>query len=47
MLTTTILTLGIRPEYNLVIKAIVLVVICLMQSEKFRAMFSRVFRRGA
>jgi simple sugar transport system permease protein len=46
-LTTTILTLGIRPEYNLVIKAAVLVIICLLQADKFRATFSRVFRRRA
>jgi simple sugar transport system permease protein len=46
-LTTTILTLGIRPEYNFVIKAAVLLVICLLQADKFRAAFSRLFRRRA
>jgi ribose/xylose/arabinose/galactoside ABC-type transport system permease subunit len=46
-LTTTILTLGIRPEYNLVIKAFVLIGICLLQADRFRAMFSHLFRRPA
>jgi simple sugar transport system permease protein len=41
-LTTTILMVGIPPEYNLVIKAIVVLAVCLLQSDQFRA---KLFRR--
>src|SRR5688500_17131237 len=35
-LTTTILMVGIPPEYNLVIKALVVLAVCLLQSDQFR-----------
>jgi simple sugar transport system permease protein len=41
-LTTTILTRGIKVELTLVVKAVVVIVVCLLQSEKFRA---ALFRR--
>ena len=44
-LTTTILARGYQPETTLVIKAIVVVSLCLIQSEKFRKMILR--RRAA
>jgi galactofuranose transport system permease protein len=40
-LTTTILTRGIAPEVTLVFKAVVIIVVALIQSEKFRHLFSR------
>jgi simple sugar transport system permease protein len=43
-LTTTILMHGIPSAYTLVIKALVIVAVCLLQSEKFRARISG--RRG-
>lgn len=39
-LTTTILTRGIAPEVTLVFKAVVIIAVALIQSEKFRAVFS-------
>jgi galactofuranose transport system permease protein len=36
-LTTTILTRGIKVELTLVVKAVVVILVCLLQSEKFRA----------
>lgn len=42
-LTTTILTRGIAPEVTLVFKAVVIIVVALIQSEKFRNLFSRHF----
>ena len=36
-LTTTILTRGVAVELTLVVKAVVVVLVCLLQSEKFRA----------
>ena len=36
-LTTTILTRGIAVELTLVVKAVVVILVCLLQSEKFRA----------
>jgi ribose/xylose/arabinose/galactoside ABC-type transport system permease subunit len=41
-LTTTILTRGVPVEFTLIVKALVIVVVCLLQSEAFRKM---VFRR--
>ncbi len=40
-LTTTILTRGIKVELTLVVKAIVVILVCLLQSEKFRSIFFR------
>lgn len=39
-LTTTILTRGIAPEVTLVFKAVVIIAVALIQSEKFRNVFS-------
>lgn len=41
-LTTTILTRGVPVEYTLVVKAIVVVAVCLLQSEQFRAALGRL-----
>ncbi len=43
-LTTSILTRGVPPEYTLVVKAAVVIAVCLVQSEQARAL---LFRRGA
>lgn len=43
-LSTTIYTIGVPPETTLVVKAIVVMVVCLIQSPSFRA---RVFRKRA
>jgi simple sugar transport system permease protein len=40
-LTTTILTRGIKVELTLVVKALVVILVCLLQSEKFRNIFAR------
>jgi len=40
-LTTTILTRGIKVELTLVVKALVVILVCLLQSEKFRNTFAR------
>ncbi len=40
-LTTTILTRGVPVEWTLVVKALVIIAVCLLQSEKFRAVVSR------
>lgn len=37
-LTTTILTRGVAVELTLVVKAVVVILVCLLQSEKFRAL---------
>ncbi|MDY0096040.1 MAG: ABC transporter permease, partial [Candidatus Vecturithrix sp.] len=42
-LTTTILTRGVPPEVTLVYKAIVIILVVLIQSENFRRLFSRYF----
>lgn len=44
-LTTTILTRGVAPEVTLVFKAVVIILVALIQSEKFRRLFTR--RMGA
>lgn len=44
-LTTTILTLGIRVEFTLVIKAVVVIVVCLLPSPAFRRSLLKPFRR--
>ncbi|CDO07119.1 ABC transporter permease [Mycolicibacterium cosmeticum] len=46
-LTTTVYTLGIRPEVTLVFKSLVVVAVCLLQSARFRALFTRRRRRAA
>jgi simple sugar transport system permease protein len=40
-MTTTIYTIGVPPEVNLVVKAIVVFAVCLIQSERFRARLTR------
>jgi len=40
-MTTTIYTIGVPPEINLVVKAIVVFVVCLIQSEQFRARLAK------
>jgi galactofuranose transport system permease protein len=40
-LTTTILTRGIPVEFTLIVKALVIVIVCLLQSEPFRKLFMR------
>ncbi|HXT39904.1 MAG TPA: ABC transporter permease [Candidatus Angelobacter sp.] len=40
-LTTTILTRGVPVEYTLVVKAVVVLAVCLLQSERFRGLVSR------
>jgi simple sugar transport system permease protein len=40
-LTTTILTRGVPPEDTLVVKAIAVLIVCLLQSEQFRSKFVR------
>ncbi|NCB05887.1 MAG: ABC transporter permease [Clostridia bacterium] len=44
-LTTTILALGVPSETTRVVKAVVVILICLIQSPAFRAVFVRLFRR--
>lgn len=41
-LTTTILTRGVPVEYTLVVKAIVVIAVCLLQSQDFRASLRRL-----
>jgi simple sugar transport system permease protein len=44
-LTTTIYSVGIPPEVSLVFKAVVVIIVCLLQSPKARALLAR--RRAA
>lgn len=44
-LTTTIFALGVPSETTRVVKAIVVIIICLIQSAEFRSMFKRLFAR--
>ena len=44
-LTTTIYSFGVPPEVTLVVKAIVVIVICLLQSEDFRIVFKNMFQK--
>jgi simple sugar transport system permease protein len=46
-LTTTILTYGVPVQYTLVVKALVVFVICLIQSASFRALIKTSGRRRA
>jgi len=45
ILTTTILTRGVAVEFTLVVKAVVVVTVCLLQSEEFRQKLFTRFRR--
>lgn len=42
--TTTILTRGVGSEYTLVVKALVVIAVCLLQSEKFRQSIAKGWR---
>jgi galactofuranose transport system permease protein len=42
-LTTSILVTGVPPEYNLVVKAVVVLVVLLLQSDSMRAALGRLF----
>jgi simple sugar transport system permease protein len=44
-LTTTILTRGVPPEVTLVYKAIVIILVALIQSENFRQLFTHYFKQ--
>jgi galactofuranose transport system permease protein len=44
-LTTTILTRGVPVEFTLVVKALMIVAVCLAQSEQFRAGFAALLRK--
>ena len=44
-LTTTILTRGVPIEFTLVVKALMILMVCLAQSEQFRASIIRPFRK--
>lgn len=46
-LTTTILSRGVPVQYTLVVKAVVIIAVCLLQSEAFRAMLGGRARRSA
>ncbi|GGV48633.1 sugar ABC transporter permease [Kitasatospora herbaricolor] len=46
-LATTIYTIGVPPETTLVFKAVVVIVVCLVQSPKFRAKLANRRRSGA
>ena len=46
-LTTSILTSGLPPEYNLVVKAVVVSIVLLLQSDKLRGALSRAFEDEA
>ena len=43
-LTTTIYSFGVAPEITLVVKAAVVIVICLLQSEQFRLMIKNIVK---
>jgi simple sugar transport system permease protein len=45
-LKTTIFTIGIRSQVNMVFEAVVVIIICLLQSAAFRARIAGVFRGG-
>lgn len=45
-LTTSILTSGLPPEYNMVVKAIVVVIVLLLQSKNVRAALVHLFARS-
>jgi galactofuranose transport system permease protein len=41
-LSTTIYSMGIRPEITMVVKAIVVIIVCLLQSQEFRQLFKQM-----
>jgi galactofuranose transport system permease protein len=45
-MTTTVYTLGISPEFTLVVKAVVVTIVCLAQSVAFRSRMRRLLGRG-
>ncbi|MBB3193241.1 simple sugar transport system permease protein [Roseateles terrae] len=45
-LTTTIYSLGVPPEVNMVVKALVVFLLCILQSNEWRAMLRRWTRRS-
>lgn len=44
-LTTTVYTVGIAPEITLVFKAVVVIIVCLLQSPKLRAMLKKPVKK--
>jgi hypothetical protein len=46
-LTTTILMRGIPVEYTLVVKAVLILAVCLVQSESFRRAITSRMRKAA
>lgn len=46
-LSTTILVSGIAPQYNLLIKSLVVIAVLLLQSEIFKQQLASLWRRGA
>jgi galactofuranose transport system permease protein len=44
-LTTSILTSGLPPEYNLVVKAVVVIIVLLLQSKNLRSVIYAGFAR--
>jgi ribose/xylose/arabinose/galactoside ABC-type transport system permease subunit len=42
-LTTTIYSIGIPPEVNLVVKAVVVIIVCLLQSSEFRRKVLKIY----
>ncbi|HEY1406128.1 MAG TPA: ABC transporter permease [Spirochaetota bacterium] len=44
-LTTTIYSVGVPPEITQVVKAVIVFIVCLIQSESFRSAVSRIFAR--
>ena len=45
-LTTTVYTVGIAPEITLVFKAVVVIIVCLLQSPKLRAMLKKPVKKA-
>lgn len=45
-LTTTIYSLGVAPEVTLVVKAIVVIIVCLIQTDNFRKYFKNINKRN-
>ena len=44
-ITTTIYAMGVPPEITLIVKAFVIIVVTLLQSDQFRMMFSKQYKR--
>lgn len=47
LLTTTIDSRGISSDFSMVVKAAVVVLVCLLQSDRFRALVAKPFRKSA